>query len=168
MDKAESDLKEFESNFTQHLNSLDLIVRPMVGRDISLHCPTVAMQLAERMQQIQPDHSLETDNTIAMALHRSRRYQEAADLLAQSIAKSDEASLGFDLYLQSMVLWRLGRYDESSLALRQADDWRRRHIEIGTTERFDLDALMYESHSMHRVVDILSKVQWLVGYGPKL
>jgi tetratricopeptide (TPR) repeat protein len=105
--------------------------------------PDETLPLARKAAEIEP-FSVSYRNTLGAVLYRAGRYQEAADCLGRNL-KDDPEFAGFDLYLLSMSLRRLGKATEARNAFDQAESWRQRRTGLAPTVAADLAVLRAEA-----------------------
>ncbi len=89
------------------------VTAPAALRDVN-----AALILAEKAVQLDPKRAMYR-NTLGAVYYRAERYREAVQILHANLARQEDSSLAFDLYLLAMSHQRL----EEAVRARDYYDW---------------------------------------------
>ncbi len=76
-ERAQADQAKFLEVTRNDVPSLDIAARPMVGDDISVHCSTIALLLAEKMQSLGGEIDPDQIATNRACVFRNDRFDES-------------------------------------------------------------------------------------------
>ncbi len=115
--------------------SLDMAARPMVGKDISLRHPAIAMLLVDKIRSLNAGYDRAAANTIGLVLYRNHRFQDVIDWFEHDVDTPNEGLAPADLYVLAMANQQLGASQRARDCLARANA-----RTSGSTPEFDSSA----------------------------
>lgn len=111
--------------------------------------PKRALELIRKAVEIAPEEAL-YQNTLGVVLYRNGRYTEAIVALEKSLAMSNGAHDGFDLYFLAMCYTQSGDPVRGRECLDRADKWLTQQMNLSPREIEELKSFQAEAQAVLR------------------
>ena len=120
-DDRQADMVEFNRLTQFDAVSLNMVIEPMSGPDISLRSPAVALGVLRRIQSLQTELPGYIQHASARVLYVNDLFTETVELLEKALSGSDKSFEKPNLMLLAMANYQLGETAKARELMVQAD-----------------------------------------------